>query len=99
MALGRCFAPRNRNSWGPISSCPPILRRRDTTVDEAFADECAERAISVQARQLDPLKEDLADWLNRTLVYISNTGVNILDLVGTGIAYVHHSSSQTPRNQ
>ncbi|VEN42369.1 unnamed protein product, partial [Callosobruchus maculatus] len=67
MALGRCFSPRNRNSWGPISSCPPILRRRDTTVDEAFADECAERAINVQARQLDPLKEDLADWLNRTL--------------------------------
>lgn len=35
--------------------------------DETYAEECTERMMSAQMRQLDPLKEDLADWLNKTL--------------------------------
>lgn len=66
MAFGRNNISRNRNSWGPISSpvgggffrLPP---------DQDYAEECTERMMSAQMRQLDPLKEDLADWLNKTL--------------------------------
>lgn len=46
--------------------------------DEELAEEYTERMMSAQMRQLDPLKEDLAEWLNKTLgkcigifVYIS----------------------------
>jgi hypothetical protein len=35
--------------------------------DEEFAEEYTERMMSAQMRQLDPLKEDLADWINKTL--------------------------------
>lgn len=32
-----------------------------------MAEKYTERMMSAQMRQLDPLKEDLADWLNKTL--------------------------------
>lgn len=35
--------------------------------DEDFAEEYTERMMSAQMRQLDPLKEDLAEWLNKNL--------------------------------
>lgn len=64
MAFGRNNITSNRNSWGPISSVPSFHR---LDPDEEFAEEYTERMMSAQMRQLDPLKEDLADWLNKTL--------------------------------
>ncbi|KAH0998665.1 hypothetical protein HUJ04_012851, partial [Dendroctonus ponderosae] len=62
MAFGRNNVFRNRNSWGPVSSCGTVgLPRPDPE------EEYTERMATAQMRQLDPLKEDLADWLNKTL--------------------------------
>ncbi|ERL91235.1 hypothetical protein D910_08571 [Dendroctonus ponderosae] len=62
MAFGRNNVFRNRNSWGPVSSCGTVgLPRPDPE------EEHTERMATAQMRQLDPLKEDLADWLNKTL--------------------------------
>ncbi|KAK9876514.1 hypothetical protein WA026_013888 [Henosepilachna vigintioctopunctata] len=65
MAFGRSNVSRNRNSWGPMS----VPYRLEP--DEGYAEEYTERMVSAQMRQLDPLKEDIADWLNKTLVLIS----------------------------
>lgn len=63
MAFGRTVnVSRNRNSWGPNS-----VHFQRLVTEELLADECTERMMHVQMRQLDPLKEDLADWLNKTL--------------------------------
>lgn len=59
MTYGRHNMPRNHNSWGPG------FHRLDS--EETYAEEFSERMFSAQRRQLDPLKEDLADWLNKTL--------------------------------
>lgn len=64
MALGRGNVARSRNSWGPMS-VPSGFHRLDP--DEEFAEEYTERMMSAQMRQLDPLKEDLAEWLNKNL--------------------------------
>ncbi|KAJ3631554.1 hypothetical protein MTP99_012674 [Tenebrio molitor] len=64
MAFGRSNVSRNRNSWGPMS-VPTGFHRPEP--DEEFAEEYTERMMSAQMRQLDPLKEDLADWINKTL--------------------------------
>lgn len=64
MAFGRSMGSRNRNSWGPTSISMGFQRR---VPDEDYAEECTERMMNAQNRQLDPLKEDLADWLNKTL--------------------------------
>lgn len=66
MAFGRNNISRNRNSWGPIST-PAAGGFFRLPPDEEYAEECTERMMSAQMRQLDPLKEDLADWLNKTL--------------------------------
>lgn len=64
MALGRCSVTKNRNSWGPMSM-PSGFHRLEP--DEEFAEEYTERMMSAQMRQLDPLKEDLAEWINKNL--------------------------------
>lgn len=57
---------RNRNSWGPMS-IPNNFHKLNLNNDEEYAEEYTERMITAQMKQLDPLKEDLADWLNKTL--------------------------------
>lgn len=64
MALCRGTVARNRNSWGPVSMSSGFHRLEP---DEEFAEEYTERMMSAQMRQLDPLKEDLAEWLNKNL--------------------------------
>lgn len=64
MALGNRTVTKNRNSWGPMSVTSNFHR---PDPDEEFAEEYTERMMSAQMRQLDPLKEDLAEWLNKNL--------------------------------
>ncbi|CAH0560976.1 unnamed protein product [Brassicogethes aeneus] len=85
MAFGRNnLANRNRNSWGPMSLSFP---RRDP--DEEYAEECTERMMNAQSRQLDPLKEDLADWLNKTLDIDYIKRENFLDILDNGAVLCH----------
>lgn len=51
----------NRNSWGPMSAPPQNYHHND---EDEFVDE---RMMSSQYRQLFPLQEDLAEWINKTL--------------------------------
>lgn len=62
MAFGRNNFARNRNSWSQSVS---VSFKPDQ--DDKMAEKYTERMMSAQIRQLDPLKEDLADWLNKTL--------------------------------
>lgn len=64
MALGRGTMIRSRSSYEPMS-LNSSFHRLDP--DEELAEEYTERMMSAQMRQLDPLKEDLAEWLNKTL--------------------------------
>lgn len=64
MSFTRTTISSCRKSWGPTSLSSTFHRLEP---DEEFAEECTERMISAQMRQLDPLKEDLAEWLNKTL--------------------------------
>ena len=60
---------RYRSSWGPSSVS--VFKRADvprsSTEEEEFAEFYHERLHSAQSRQLIPLQEDLADWINKTI--------------------------------
>lgn len=60
---------RYRSSWGPSSVT--VFNRADvprpSPEEEEYADFYHERLHSAQSRQLLPLQEDLADWINKTL--------------------------------
>ncbi|KAL1509860.1 hypothetical protein ABEB36_004535 [Hypothenemus hampei] len=94
MAFGRNNVSRNRNSWGPISSSPLMSspggagfhHDRD---DDFLVDECTERMMTAQQRQLDPLKEDLADWLNKTLDIDYINRDNFLTELDNGVVICH----------
>lgn len=77
---------RNRNSWGPTSIPSPIHRMAP---DSELEEECSERMMSAQMRQLDPLKEDLADWLNKTLAIDYVTRDNFLSELDNGVVLCH----------
>lgn len=61
---------RYRSSWGP-SSVSAFARAADvprpSPEEEEFAEFYNERLHSAQSRQLIPLQEDLADWINKTI--------------------------------
>ncbi|XP_074038884.1 growth arrest-specific protein 2 isoform X2 [Leptinotarsa decemlineata] len=78
---------RNRNSWGPISVSTPICYRGKTNDEEAEEED--DEVKSIQARQLDPLKEDLADWLNKTLGVDYITKDNFLAELDNGVVLCH----------
>ncbi|XP_046748329.1 growth arrest-specific protein 2-like isoform X2 [Diprion similis] len=65
---------RYRSSWGPTSTT--IFNRADvprpSAEEEEFADIYHERLHYVQGRQLIPLQEDLADWINKTITSSSD---------------------------
>lgn len=88
MALGRNNISRNRNSWGPISTVGPLGFPRPDP-DEELAEECTERMMSAQLRQLDPLKEDLADWLNKSLGIDYINRDNFLAELDNGVVLCH----------
>lgn len=54
---------KNRYSCGPFSLSYELRRVEPEFVDEEYT----ERIINTQLRQLDPLKEDLSEWINKTL--------------------------------
>lgn len=60
---------RYRSSWGPTSVS--VFDRADvprpSPEEEEFAEFYHERLHSAQSRQLIPLQEDLADWINKTI--------------------------------
>jgi hypothetical protein len=60
---------RYRSSWGPSSVS--VFDRADvprpSPEEEEFAEFYHERLHSAQSRQLIPLQEDLADWINKTI--------------------------------
>ncbi|KAJ9575772.1 hypothetical protein L9F63_007418, partial [Diploptera punctata] len=72
---------RTVNSWGPMS-LPPDVTRPATGVaegqhvpetEEEYVEYYQDRIYSSQSRQLYPLQEDLADWINKTLAFDEST--------------------------
>ena len=65
---------RYRSSWGPSSVS--VFQRADvprpSPEEEEYADYYHERLHSAQSRQLIPLQEDLADWINKTISELSS---------------------------
>ena len=66
---------RTVNSWGPMS-LPSEMARPGTgaaegqqvpETEEEYVEYYQDRIYSSQSRQLYPLQEDLADWINKTL--------------------------------
>ena len=60
---------RYRSSWGPssVSVFNRVDVPRPSPEEEEYADFYHERLHSAQSRQLIPLQEDLADWINKTI--------------------------------
>lgn len=59
---------RYRSSWGPSSVS--VFNRADVprpSPEEEEFEFYHERLHSAQSRQLIPLQEDLADWINKTI--------------------------------
>ncbi|KAF7397613.1 hypothetical protein HZH68_008835 [Vespula germanica] len=65
---------RYRSSWGPSSVS--VFDRADvprpSPEEEEYAEFYHERLHSAQSRQLIPLQEDLADWINKTISKVKN---------------------------
>ncbi|KZC14366.1 Growth arrest-specific protein 2 [Dufourea novaeangliae] len=78
---------RYRSSWGPSSVT--VFNRADvprpSPEEEEFAEFYHERLHSAQSRQLLPLQEDLADWINKTLNSEYVTGDNFFDALDNGV--------------
>lgn len=79
---------RRSGGWGPASL--PVLENGSVPETEQ---ECAalfqERIQSSHGRQLLPLVEDLADWLNKTLGLDYLTPENFLDMLDNGVILCH----------
>ncbi|XP_066592550.1 growth arrest-specific protein 2-like isoform X2 [Prorops nasuta] len=77
---------RYRSSWGPSSTS--VFNRADipraSPEEEEYAEFYHERIHSAQSRQLIPLQEDLADWINKTLNNEHITGENFFDSLDNG---------------
>lgn len=54
-----------KKNWGPMSLFPGFCYTRN--VDENYVEEYTEQVLNSQNHQLNPLKCDLADWINRTI--------------------------------
>lgn len=90
MTHNRSAAYRNRNSWGPTTSVVATTRGCLQSLEgEEFAEEYTERMVSAQLRQMDPLKEDLADWLNKTLLINYINRDNFLTELSNGVVLFH----------
>ncbi|XP_063992444.1 growth arrest-specific protein 2-like isoform X1 [Diachasmimorpha longicaudata] len=77
---------RYRSSWGPSSvsafSRADIPRPSPEEQEFQFYHE---RLHSAQSRQLIPLQEDLADWINKTINVDHITGENFFDVLDNGV--------------
>lgn len=77
---------RYRSSWGPSSVS--VFNRADVprpSPEEEEFEFYHERLHSAQSRQLIPLQEDLADWINKTLNVDYITGDNFFDVLDNGV--------------
>ncbi|XP_034937663.1 growth arrest-specific protein 2-like [Chelonus insularis] len=90
MSFSNRFPPsqhtRYRSSWGP-SSVSAFTRAdipRPSPEEEEF-EFYHERIHSAQSRQLIPLQEDLADWINKTINVDHITGENFFDILDNGV--------------
>ncbi|XP_065201355.1 growth arrest-specific protein 2-like isoform X2 [Planococcus citri] len=93
----RSPSPKIEDAWGP----PGILGRKvlgttptPTTplseiplpeTDEDYAEYYQDKISSTQQRQLYPLLEDLADWINKCLGIEYLQGGNLLDMLDNGV--------------
>ncbi|XP_044012935.1 growth arrest-specific protein 2-like isoform X2 [Aphidius gifuensis] len=90
MAYTNRFPPshntRYRSSWGPssVTSFAHADIPRPSPEEEEFQF-YQERLHSAQSRQLIPLQEDLADWINKTINVDHITGENFLDSLDNGV--------------
>ncbi|XP_031781590.1 growth arrest-specific protein 2 isoform X1 [Nasonia vitripennis] len=77
---------RYRSSWGPSSVS--VFQRADvprpSPEEEEYAEFYHERLHSAQSRQLIPLQEDLADWINKTINVDHISGENFFDVLDNG---------------
>ncbi|KAK9686051.1 Calponin homology (CH) domain [Popillia japonica] len=76
---------KNRYSCGPFSLSYELRRVEPEFVDEEYT----ERIINTQLRQLDPLKEDLSEWINKTLGIDYINRENFLADLDNGVVLCH----------
>ncbi|XP_012273658.1 growth arrest-specific protein 2 isoform X2 [Orussus abietinus] len=78
---------RYRSSWGPSSVS--VFHRADvprpSLEEKEFAEFYHERLHTAQIRQLMPLQEDLADWINKTLNIDYITSDNFFESLDNGV--------------
>ncbi|XP_033216082.1 growth arrest-specific protein 2-like isoform X2 [Belonocnema kinseyi] len=77
---------RYRSNWGPssVSLFNRVDIPRPLSEEEEYADFYYERLHSAQSRQLIPLQEDLADWINKTINVDHITGENFFESLENG---------------
>ncbi|RZF41924.1 hypothetical protein LSTR_LSTR005692 [Laodelphax striatellus] len=63
--------------------------RPSPETDEEYLEYYQDRISLTQSRQLLPLQEDLADWINKTLGIEYITATNLLDMLDNGVVLCH----------
>lgn len=85
---------RTINSWGPMSlpsetNRPATQGQNVPETEEEYVEYYQDRIYHSQSRQLYPLQEDLADWINKILGIDYITGENFLDILDNGVVVCH----------
>ncbi|KAF5308241.1 hypothetical protein FQR65_LT06234 [Abscondita terminalis] len=72
----------NNYNWLPNSVFSQYYYIRG--VDESYVDEYTEKIVDSQNQQLDPLKQDIANWINKLLEIHYLNGENLLNELDNG---------------
>ncbi|KAI5732484.1 hypothetical protein M8J76_000870 [Diaphorina citri] len=78
---------RRLHGTTPVQTGPDPLASPDT--EEEYVSYFQGRIQASQNRQLLPLQEDLADWLNKILDIDCLTATNLLDMLDNGVILIH----------
>uniref|UniRef100_A0A8D8ZW67 GAS2-like protein 1 n=1 Tax=Cacopsylla melanoneura TaxID=428564 RepID=A0A8D8ZW67_9HEMI len=78
---------RRLHGTTPVQTGPDPLASPDN--EEDYVSYYQGRIAATQIRQLLPLQEDLADWLNKILNIDCLTATNLLDMLDNGVILIH----------
>lgn len=70
------------------------MQKKLPETEEDYLDLYQDRILNAQKRQLFPLQEDLADWLNKTLGKPATATFKLLTII-----FLSHSLTQVTRHE
>ncbi|XP_063233023.1 growth arrest-specific protein 2-like [Bacillus rossius redtenbacheri] len=78
-------APPPTSPWRLAAGPPSLPAPRHPETEEEYQALYQDRIFLAQSQQIFPMKEDLADWINKALGIEYLTGENFLDMLDNGV--------------